>query len=80
MRLSNNAIQILGSPEKKGLRTKLALKLDFTERWVLILIAKNQPNSPLTTAGALRVIREETGLKDEQILEETEPEKEKAFA
>lgn len=39
-------------------------------RW----ISENQENGPLTTASCLQVIREETGLDDSQILEDTEKE------
>lgn len=53
------------------LKTRLALELSKSvytvDRWLL----ENMDNSPLTTAKALQVIREETGLKDSQILEET---------
>lgn len=50
------------------IRLKLALALGFTEYWVRKLINSNKPNGPLTTALAIKVIREETGLKDKEIL------------
>lgn len=56
-------------------RLRLALALGFSETWVRGLIDKNKDNGPLTTAAALRIIREETGLRDSQILEDA---KEKA--
>jgi hypothetical protein len=49
---------------------KLAFVLGFTEIWIVKLIAKNKPNGDLTTAAALRVIKEETDLLEEEILEE----------
>ena len=72
MKLTDNAQQILISKEQKALRTVLALKLDFTERWILKCAHENKENGPLTTMAAMRVIRQETGLRDEQILEESE--------
>lgn len=52
------------------LKNRLALELDKSgytvERW----ISDNEPNSPLTTAKALQVIREELGVTDSEILEE----------
>lgn len=49
---------------------KLALELGFSELWVNKLIQANKENGPLTTAKALRVIKEETGLDYSEILEE----------
>lgn len=51
-------------------RLKLADGLGFTEVWIDRLIAANKENGPLTTAKSLKVIREETGLSDSEILEE----------
>lgn len=50
-------------------RLKLALELGCTERWVSRLIKDNDPNSDLTLSSALKIIREETGLTDDEILE-----------
>lgn len=50
-------------------RLKLALELGCTERWVSRLIKDNDPNSDLTLSSALKIIREETGLSDDEILE-----------
>lgn len=50
-------------------KLKLALALGFTEYWVVKLLNNNKPNGPLTTATALKVIRECTGLTDIEILE-----------
>jgi hypothetical protein len=52
-------------------RLKLALLFKVTERRVSQLIKNNQDNGRLTTAAALQVITNETGLKQSQILEET---------
>lgn len=49
-------------------RLRLALSLGFSETWVRGLLDKNKDNGPLTTAAALKVIREVTGFSDEQIL------------
>lgn len=68
MKLSADALDKIN---KTPIRLKLALELNCTERWVSILIKENEPNSDLTKSSALRIIREETGLTDEQILEDT---------
>lgn len=51
-------------------RLSLALAMGFTEQWIIRLIDANKENGPLTTAKALQVIKQETGLTDDQILEE----------
>lgn len=51
-------------------RLRIALALGFSETWVRGLISKNRDNGPLTTAAALKVIREETGFSDDEILED----------
>lgn len=67
MKLSNAAITAI-SEERKTLLS-IALALDFSEQWTRRLIENNKDNGPLTTAKALQVIREETGLVDSEILE-----------
>ncbi len=67
MKITEKAIGLINN---QTTRLRLALALGFSETWVRGLIQKNKDNSPLTTAAALRIIREETGLKDSQILEE----------
>lgn len=53
-------------------RTKTRIALEFNcsfatvDRW----IRKNEANSQLTTVKALEIIKEETGLSDQEILEE----------
>ena len=69
MKLSKAAIEQIS--DRKVL-LQIALSLDFSEQWMRRVIENNKDNGPLTTALALRVIREETGLTDEQILEEGE--------
>jgi len=67
MKLTSKAIQAINSKVPK---LKLALALAFTEVWIDRLIAANKNNGPLTTAAALQIIAEETGLSNEEILEE----------
>lgn len=69
MKLSKKALSAI-TPKT---RLKLALGLDCTEQWMIQLLDKNKENGPLTTATALQIIRQETGLRDDQILtKETE--------
>jgi len=67
MKLTEKAIAALSSRDTV---LKLALALGFTEVWIDRLIRKNKENGTLTTAKALQIIREETGLSDQEILEE----------
>lgn len=66
MKLTNQAITAIS---ERQIVLRLALTLGFSERWILRVIGKNKKNGPLTTASALQVIREETGLLDAEILE-----------
>ena len=54
-------------------RQKLALALGFSEYWVSRLVKINKKNGPLTTPSALGVLRQETGLKDKELLQASEP-------
>lgn len=65
MKLTKKA---LNGIKDQSRRLKLALALGFSEQWINRVIAANKPNGPLTTAIALKVIREETGLTDVEIL------------
>lgn len=65
MRLSEQALEAI----TRETRLKLAIALGFSEVWITKSIEKNKSNGPLTTASALQIIREETGLTDDQILE-----------
>lgn len=67
MKLTRKAIKGI---KDQAPRLKLALALGFSEQWIIRVIGANKPNGPLTTAVALKVIREITGLKDTEILEE----------
>lgn len=71
MKLSNTAIERIS--DRKVL-LQIALALNFSEQWMRRVIENNKNNGPLTTALALQVIREETGLTDDQILEEEKTE------
>jgi hypothetical protein len=66
MRLSTDAITAIKKPE---IRIKLAIELRCTDQSINKYIKANEFNGPLTTAGALAIIRQETGLTDDQILE-----------
>lgn len=66
MKLTKQAIKSLND---RAIRLHLCLELGFTEPWVNKLIEKNKDNGPLTTIKALQIIKQETGLKEDQILE-----------
>lgn len=66
MRLTKKALDKINQKET---RLRLALALKCTEQWIIKLIDANKHNGPLTTASALAVIRTETKLSDDQILE-----------
>lgn len=55
-------------------KNKLAEACGVQEAQVYRFIRENQINGDLTKAAALKVIQEETGLSNEQILEEEESE------
>lgn len=66
MNLTANAISLINKPR---VRVRLAMELDCSEQSVIRYINANQVNGELTKAAALKVIREETGLSDTEILE-----------
>jgi len=66
MKLSKKAIKLL---KNRPLMLKVAIALDFSEQWILILIKRNGNNGPLTTIKALQTIQTETGLSQGEILE-----------
>lgn len=72
MKLSKKALEAI---DQKQARLRLALAMGFTEQWIITLIGKNKENGPLTTAKALQIIEQETGLKQKQILVAEEPAK-----
>ena len=53
-----------------NLRKRLKETLDISEPTLYRLITENNSNDDLTKAAALKVIREELGLTDSEILEE----------
>jgi hypothetical protein len=67
MKLTLKAIDAIKN--NKRVRARLQLELDKSEFTINRYIADNDSNGMLTTAAALKVIREETGLNDSQILE-----------
>lgn len=69
MRIRKKALLTIN--ESTRLKTRLALELDKSVASVSRWISENSENNPLTTAKALQIIRDETGLEDSQILEET---------
>lgn len=67
MRLKKKALVAINKPKTRSL---LALELGHTEQWIIQLIKRNDPNGTLTTMAAMKVIRTETGLKEDEILED----------
>lgn len=72
MKISEKALQKLQS--RKG-KAALMGALGFSEVWITKVLNTNKSNGPLTTAAALRVIEQETGLPMTEILEEVKEEK-----
>jgi predicted transcriptional regulator len=70
MKLSKAAITAI-TDERRTIQA-IAFELDFTEQWTRRIIDANKDNGPLTTLAALEIIRKETGLSDDQILEREE--------
>lgn len=68
MKLTQKAIDAIRN--NKRARARLQLDLDKSEYTINKYIADNEVNSMLTTATALQVIRQETGLSDSEILED----------
>lgn len=66
MKLSQLALQKINTTQ---VRLRLAMQFDCTERWISQLIKENDTDGDLTKASALNIIREQTGLTDEEILE-----------
>lgn len=60
MILTKKALEAINN---KKVRLELALKLNFTEQWIIKLIDANAENGPLTTHSAILVIQEHTKLK-----------------
>lgn len=66
MRIRETVIKDINTPST---RIKLAMALKCTEQTIIRYIDSNSEN--LTKAAALMIIRQETGLTDQEILEET---------
>lgn len=66
MKLSKKAIKCI---KNRPLMLKVALALNFSEQWMMVLIKRNNDNSPLTTVVAVQIIQAETGLSQAEILE-----------
>jgi hypothetical protein len=69
MKLTQKAIAAIGI---RSVKLALALGLGFTELWIGKLIEANKENGPLTTIKAVGIIKKETGLTDDEILDEEE--------
>ena len=67
MRIKAEALTAIHIPH---IRNKLATALNCTDQTIMRHIKENFSNGLLTTAKALQIIREETGLTDIEILEE----------
>ena len=65
MKLSKKAVRKISNPHAIG---QLMIGLEFTELWIKRLIDQNKMNGPLTTYRALEIIKQETGLTDDEIL------------
>lgn len=75
MRITKNALAKISDP---SIRMKIALALKVSDQTVCRYIKDN--DDELTKAAALIVIRKETGLKDDQILEEVDATKSTTIA
>lgn len=67
MKLTQKALEIIRKPEVRRL---LAIALDCTDQTIMRYIRTN--DDCLTKAAALKLIQEETGLTNEEILETEE--------
>jgi len=71
MNLTNQVIEILR--ENMALRNRIAIELDCSEQTIRRWLNENEPDGDLTKASALKIISEETGLTNEEILTESQP-------
>lgn len=67
MKLSKKAIKAL---KNRTTMLAVAVALDFSEQWTTRLIAMNKDNGPLTTIKAIEVLKMETGLNQEDLLDQ----------
>jgi predicted transcriptional regulator len=70
MNLTNKAIKLL--QDNMQLRNQIAIELGCSEATIRRWLNENEPNNSLTTAAALKIITEETGMTQDQILTESE--------
>lgn len=63
-------LALLAMNGSRTCKKRLAEELDVTENSIWRWISENEENGDLTKAKALQVIGEETGLSNDQILEE----------
>lgn len=71
MKLTDKAVTEV--KDNKRLRTRLALELNRTDYTIIRWLDENSDNGLLTTAGAIKIIKEETDLLEEEILCDAEP-------
>jgi DeoR/GlpR family transcriptional regulator of sugar metabolism len=76
MRIKQSVIDQLNT---RDVRFAIASTLDVSEVSIRRYLNDNDDNGPLTTAGALRTIREKTGLTDAEILTEANEENASEF-
>lgn len=67
MKLTPKAITLINTP---NVRRELSGVLHCTEQTIIRYILANKPNGRLTTLAAILKIKELTGLKDDEILEQ----------
>jgi hypothetical protein len=70
MKITTTAIATI--KKNLRLRNRLALELDKSGQTIDRWINTNESNGELTTLKALQVIKEETGLSDTEIIEESD--------
>lgn len=72
MKLTQEVIEIIRDRNKLRIRNRLALELDYSQQSIENWLSENEHDGKLTTATALKIISEETGLTQDQILMESE--------
>lgn len=72
MKLSKQALKKVNVLE---VRLALAVALNVGEKSIQNLIGRNTNNGKLTSVAAMQIIKEKTGLKESQIIEDIKPAK-----
>ncbi len=72
MRLTKDIIKIVRDRDKLRIRNRLAFELDYSQQSIENWLEENADDGKLTTAKALKIICEETGMTQDQILMESE--------